>query len=398
MPRSNTSPLIYVVAGEPSGDLLGGRLIKALRKKHSKPLRFAGVGGKNIEKEGNFTSLFPLEELTLFGLAEIIPHIPRVLKRLQETANDILTQRPDVVVTIDSPGFNFRLAKRLKGSGIRFVHYAAPTVWAWKAKRAAQMAKMYDHVMTLFPFEPPYFQKEGLEATFVGHPLAENPRVTDEEAATFRKEFHIEPKAPLVCLLPGSRKSEVTRLLPLFKETLTRLQQKNPTLQIVLPTVKAVRKLVEDNVMSWPLPVHIIENQILKDQALKSATVALAASGTVTLELALAECPMVVAYKINALTAFIAKRVLKTPYVCLVNILEQKLVVPELLQENCTPPKILEALHSLLHDQKKRTQQLKHFKHVKKQLSPEFGAPSEQAAQVIFDILSQNDKLTIDHK
>ena len=228
---------VFLSAGEPSGDFLGSQLMKALKKQLGANVTFVGLGGSLMAAEG-LPSLFPIEELSIMGLAEIIPHIRRIRNRIQETVEAIETIRPDVVVTIDSPGFNFRVGKRLKKriKSIPLVHYVAPSVWAWRPKRAHAVAQFLDHLLVVFPFEPPYFLKEGLPTTFVGHPVVELG-LEKLHDPTFRTRHEIGAQAPILTLLPGSRRGEISRLLPVFQETVVKLQQRYPDLQVVIPTL-----------------------------------------------------------------------------------------------------------------------------------------------------------------
>ncbi|MGI4852039.1 MAG: lipid-A-disaccharide synthase [Janthinobacterium lividum] len=372
--------LVYIVAGESSGDLLGANLIRALKKQGN--LSFAGIGGPDMAAEG-CQSLFPMSDLSLMGIVEIIPHIPKIFKRLAQTEQDIVRKQPDIVVTIDSPGFCFRLAKRLRGHGIPLVHYTAPTVWAWRPKRAQKIAQLYDHLLTLFPFEPPYFLKEGLNTTFVGHPLVEMD-ITPERGLGFRQKHHLDEASLLICLLPGSRRSEVDRLLPTFMDVIRQLKVFYSNFQLVMPVVPHLKEHLSQFLAPHDLPILMVTDTQEKIAAMAASNVALAASGTVALELALAETPTVIAYKANPLTIFIVRRLILTPYVCLTNILLGRRVVPELLQENCTPPKILEAL---LYEIK--GQQKKELKKVRKLITPNGGNPSDIAARKIIELMEK---------
>jgi len=227
------TPHIYLVAGEASGDILGSRLIKALKEKIP-DCTISGIGGPLMIGQG-LKSLFPMQELSIMGILEIVPHIPRILRRLYETKQDILLKKPDLVITIDAKGFSFRLAKSLRKYGFPFVHYTAPSVWAWRPKRAEQIAHFLDHLLVLFPFEPPYFKKVGLPTTFVGHPLTEeNFDLSKREF--YRKKFSLTKDEKLICLLPGSRTREIHSLLPTFIETLQNLKKKIKNFHIIIPT------------------------------------------------------------------------------------------------------------------------------------------------------------------
>ncbi|MYE00298.1 MAG: lipid-A-disaccharide synthase, partial [Alphaproteobacteria bacterium] len=294
---------VYVVAGEPSGDALGARLLRALRE--GGPVEAAGVGGELMAGEG-VASLFPQAETAVMGLFEVLPRARRLLRRMDETVADILRFRPDAVVTIDSGGFNKGLAKRLIAAGCPAarIHYVAPMVWVWAPRRARRMTQLFDHLMTLWPFEPALFEREGLASTFVGHSLVE-ARAGD--GAAFRARHAIAPETTLLAVLPGSRAGEVRRLLPVFRETLERLSADLPGLHLAVPTVGTVAGRVRDAVAAWPWPATVTLGEEEKQDALAASRAALGASGTVALELALAEVPQVTAYRLNPATALIGR-------------------------------------------------------------------------------------------
>lgn len=379
----NVSPLVFLIAGEPSGDVLGSRLMAALKKQTSGRVRFAGVGGELMKGEG-LVGLFPMSELSLMGLAEILPHIPRLRRRIGETVDQVIKQRPAAVVTIDSPGFNFRVAKRLKGRGIPLIHYVAPTVWAWKPWRARRFAGVFDHLLALLPFEPPYFEAEGLSCTFVGHPVVEG---LSGDGEAFRRRYGISSEETLVCVLPGSRHGETSRLLPVFGETMAILGKSINKLRIVTPTVKTVKEEVAAAVGGWPVPALVIEDEIDKYGAFAACNAALAASGTVSLELAKAGAPMVIAYKVNPITAWLVRRLIRVRFVSLVNIILDRQAVPELLQRDCRPDKLAAALETLLGDEAARRAQTEATATALAKLGRNGPPPSERAAGVILDIV-----------
>lgn len=376
---------ICLIAGEASGDLIGGRLIESLKNKAPYPISFCGIGGESMKKAG-LSSLFPMTDLSIMGLVEIIPHIPRLLKRLSETTAMIMAEKPDIVVTIDAPGFSFRLAKRLKKKGITLIHYTAPTVWAWRPKRAKKMAQIYDHLLCLFPFEPPYFTSWGLNTTYVGHPLLDQPFDRKGNKAA------LPPSPHQICLLPGSRRAEVKTLLPIFLQALRRLDKKYPHLSYVLPTLPHLTPIVMDIIKKAENPVNItvIDDRQRGMIALQNSTAALAASGTVSLELALWRIPMVIAYRVSPFTEMILRILIKTPYVSLVNILENQEIVPELLQKNCTGHRLADALDPLLHLTEIRNRQLDGFEKMYKNLTKTLEnqcRPSDRAADVILSYI-----------
>ena len=351
-------PLIYIIAGEPSGDLLGGRLMAALKERTGGVVRFAGIGGEAMAAEG-LESRVPLDELAIMGVAEVIPRARSILRRVRQTVADILRLGPDAVVTIDSSGFTWRVAHGLRRCGARvpLIHYVAPMVWAWRAGRARRMARWYDHLMALLPFEPPYFTAVGLSCSYVGHPVVESGADRGDGAA-FRRRHGIAPDRKLVVLLPGSRRGEVGRLLPVFKGAVELLAASDPRLAVVLPTTDTVQAQVSAAVAQWPVPVTVLRGRAEKYDAFAAGDVALAASGTVALELALARLPSVITYRINRLTHAIVSRVVKISQANLVNLVLGREAVPQLLQQDCTPERLAAAATRLLNDGAARAAQI----------------------------------------
>jgi lipid-A-disaccharide synthase len=341
-------PLIYLIAGEESGDRLGGPLMLALKQACPSDIAFAGVGGPKMTEQG-LTSLFPMQDLSVMGLAEVLPRLPSLINRLNQVVADIRSLKPDVLITIDAPDFNFRVARKLKGKGIPLVHYVAPTVWAWRPGRAKKIAGFLDHLLALLPFEPPYFERHGLNCTYVGHPVLQSGAGQGGGAA-FRSHHGISSDVPLLALLPGSRIGESSRLLPVFSQTIERLRSTIPSLEIVVPTVAATRRQVEAESISWDVPVHLIDNDKDKYAAFDAADAALAASGTVALELAMAGTPAVIAYKMAPVTGFLARQLVKAPYVNLINLILGREAVPEFLLESCRSELIAPAVAGLLND------------------------------------------------
>ncbi|MDP6786052.1 MAG: lipid-A-disaccharide synthase [Rhodospirillales bacterium] len=381
------APLVFLIAGEPSGDVLGGRLMAALDRLTGGHIRFAGVGGPEMEALG-LSSLFPMGDLSVMGVAEVVPRLPRILRRLRQTVAAAKLSRPAAVVTIDSPDFSFRVARRLKGRGFPLIHYVAPTVWAWRPGRARAIAAFLDHVMALLPFEPPYFQAEGLASTFVGHPVVESG-AGDGNGAAFRRRHGIDPGVPLVCFLPGSRKSEVGPLMPIFGETLARLRRGQPDLRCVVATVATVADGVTAATRNWPTPPLVVSDTAEKYDAFAAADAALAASGTVALELAMANTPAVIAYKINPLTAFVVRRLVKVRYVNLINIVLDRPAVPEFLQNDCRPERLAAAIDDLLGDGEARDRQIVAGRDALRRLG--LGGPptGERAARVVLDVIKR---------
>ncbi|MFD3189105.1 lipid-A-disaccharide synthase [Sedimentitalea sp. HM32M-2] len=353
---------IFLIAGEPSGDRLGGALMQGLRQLQPQ-VHFDGVGGPLMQAQG-LTSRFAMDELSVMGIAEVLPKYAHLKRRIAETARAVIDSAPDVLITIDSPDFCLRVAKQVKaGSDVRTVHYVAPTVWAWRPGRAAKMARMIDQVLALFPFEPPLMQAAGMECDFVGHPVVAEPQATGAEIAAFRQAFDLQDRR-FALVLPGSRRGEVSRLSPVFGQALARLAQSHPDLRIVVPAASAVADLVRDRMSDWPSSTVVLDPreydpqlaQAHKRAAFRSADVALAASGTVSLELAAAQTPMVVAYTFNWLSWQIISRMALVDTVTLVNLVSDTRVVPECLGPECRADLIAQALNGVLRDPEAQTQ------------------------------------------
>ncbi|MCB2107580.1 MAG: lipid-A-disaccharide synthase [Rhodobacteraceae bacterium] len=388
MNRTADAPLIYLVACEPSGDVLGGSLMHAIAKETGGRVRFAGVGGPAMTKAG-LDTLFDPSELALLGIFEVLPKALLVLRRVRETVADIECVKPSILVTIDSWGFTGRIHQRLARAqhDVPRVRYVAPQVWAWRPGRARQLAKWIHRVLTLFPFEPKYFEVAGLPATWVGHPVIESG-AGKGDGAKFRTAHAINDGMPVVCVLPGSRKGEVSRLLPIFRETLKIAAAKLSKFQIVIPTVPAMEALVKSEVSRWPWPAIIVVTPEARDDAFAASRAALAASGTVTLELALAKVPHVIAYRVNALSALAFRMLAKTKSVNLINILLGRPVIAERLQGDCRPEILAEDLVSLVNDDQARAAMLKAFKEAISTLSPADGPPSRAAARAVLAMIA----------
>lgn len=380
-------PLIFIIAGEASGDQLGADLMASL--KELKEVRFAGIGGPAMAAQG-LTSLFPMEELSLMGIGGILRQLPHLLHRLSSTVEAIQKMKPDLVVTIDAPEFSFRVMKRLHKlpARPRLIHYVAPTVWAWRPGRARKISTIVDRLLCLYPFEPPYFEKYGLKTIFVGHPVAK-----EKDSGEVVMKNH---NPDLLCLLPGSRRSEIETLLPIFGQTVMLLKQEIPSLKVILPTLPSMKSLVERETQGWPIDVQIVVGDEARKAAFQNAAVALAASGTVALQLAAAGLPFVIAYKVGKINEWIGKALLKTPWVCMVNILlafhtfgpdfvlnrkakekVKDLWIPEFLQDDCRPENLKTALMRLLQDPEARHRQEQAMKQAVSLLK----APSHIAAE-----------------
>jgi lipid-A-disaccharide synthase len=380
------APSIYLIAGEPSGDLIGAGLMAALKDATGGAVRFAGVGGEHMAGHG-LRSLFPMAELSVMGLVEVLPRVPRLLRRIRQTARDIRERAPDAVVTIDAPGFSFRVARRLAGRGIPLIHYVAPTVWAWRPGRAAKIARFLDHVLAVLPFEPPYFEAVGLPCTFVGHPIVAESATGD--GLRFRADHHIPADAPVLGVLPGSRHSEVSRLLAPFGDAVALLRERLPDLRVVTVTVGAVAADVEAATRDWRAPVTVVRDVSARADAFNACDAAIAASGTVAVELAVAGTPMVIGYRMAPLTMAIARALVRVPYVNVMNLTLGREAIPEFIQEACTAEALAEQAEKLLVDPAARDAQIEAIGTALGALGQGGRSPSRRAAQVVLDVISQ---------
>lgn len=384
---------VFVIAGEPSGDKLGAALMQGFRSlRPDADIRFDGIGGPRMIEEG-LQSLFPMDEISIMGISEILSQYRALKARIRQTAQAILAAKPDVLVTIDLPEFSLRVAKLVKAqSDIRVVHYVAPTVWAWRAGRAQKMAAYVDQVLALFPFEPPYMQAAGMRCDFVGHPVVTDPQAGAADVARFRLT-HGLGEAPMLLLLPGSRRSEVTRLAPVFGKVVARLTAVRPDLRYVLPAAAPVAGLVQELVAGWASrPIVLDPRDMAGDAALEkrsafaAADIALAASGTVSLELAAAGTPMVVAYDMNWLSRQIIGRMLRVDTVTLVNLVSETRVVPEFIGAKCRPGPIAEALLAVLEAPQA---QARAMALTMDRLGLDGPPPGERAAQAVLDGIAE---------
>jgi lipid-A-disaccharide synthase len=384
-----TGPTIFLLAGEASGDLLGARLMAALKRKTGGAVRFVGVGGPEMAREG-LASLFPFTDLANFGLVEVLPRVPLLLRRMREVAAAARAARPDAIVTIDVPSFASGVWRRLQDAGIPLIHYVAPTVWAWRPGRAQKLARYLDHLMVLLPFEPPYFERVGLGCSFVGHPVVETGFDADRAAGqAFRARHGIRDDVPVLLLLPGSRRGEVRRHLAPFGQALAKLHAKYPTMVAVVPTVSGVADAVAAAAAAWPARSIVVRDISQKAGAFAASDVALAASGTVVLELALAQVPQVAAYRLSGASWAVAKRMVRVKYVTLVNLLLDRPAVPELLQENCRGDLLAAEVARLLDDVAARDDQLEAGRAALAKLSIGDLPPSERAADVVLEIAAK---------
>lgn len=387
-PRTPTSGRkIFLIATEESGDRLGAALMKVLRQRLGDTVRFSGVGGRMMTGEG-ITPLFPIEELSIMGFAAVVKQLPKILRLIRRTADAVLDDAPDMLVIIDSPDFTHRVARRVRARNpnIPIVDYVSPSVWAWRPGRARAMRRYVDHVLALLPFEPEQYRRlDGPPCSYVGHPLTEQlASLRPNEAEQQRRKA--EP--PVLLVLPGSRRSEIRHHLALFGAALGQLGTQTP-FELVLPTMPHLETMVRDGVASWPVVPRIAVGETEKRAAFRVARVALAKSGTVTLELALSGIPMVTAYRVGAAEAFILRRAIRVSSVILANLVIGSDVIPEFLQEDCTPDRLAAALHDVLADSPERLRQLVAFATLDAKMSTGDQPPSVRAADVVLEEMNR---------
>jgi lipid-A-disaccharide synthase len=376
---------LMLVCGEPSGDQLGAQLMAGIRALAGDDVRITGVGGTAMASRG-LKSLFPLNDTAVMGLREVVPKIPVILQRVREAADFALSTRPDAIVLIDSPDFTHRIAQRLKriDPTLPTVNYVAPQVWASRSYRARKMARYFDLVLALLPFEAPFFEKFGLKATFVGHPAIERATYMSG-GVELRERLGIAADAALLAVLPGSRTNEIRFILPVFRDAVALLARRVPGLISVVPTVPHVVSRVRAETMNWPTPVHVFESEADKFAAFDAADAALAASGTVTTELALARTPMVVAYRVGPLTYALARPLFRLPYFTLVNLLLNRKAVPEFLQGRAKPETLAREVERLLTDKAAAARQVVELEAAARALGEGAEAPSLRAARAVIE-------------
>ncbi len=373
---------IFLIATEESGDRLGSALMKVLRQRLGDGVQFVGVGGRTMAREG-LETLFPIEELSIVGFAAVVQQLPKILRLIRGTADAVLEAAPDALVIIDSPDFTHRVARRVRATNpaIPVVDYVSPSVWAWRPGRARAMLGYVDHVLGLLPFEPAEYRKlGGPPCSYVGHPLIEqlpSLRPNAEE----QKRRDAEP--PVLLVLPGSRRSEIRHHLEMFGATLGRLHAAGRAFELMLPTMPHLEATIREGVANWPVKPQIVVGETEKRAAFRIAHAALAKSGTVTLELALAGIPMVTAYRVSAIEAFILRRAVKVSSVILANLVIGKEVIPEFLQEDCIPEKLAPALSEVLTDSTLRRQQVEAFAQLDTIMSTGNKPPSVLAADIV---------------
>jgi lipid-A-disaccharide synthase len=380
---------IFLIATEESGDRLGAHLMKVLRQRLGGAVRFEGVGGQSMAREG-LTSLFPIEELSIIGLAAVLKQLPKVLRLIRETVGAVMRAHPDILVIIDSPDFTHRVARgvRARDPAIPIIDYVSPSVWAWRPGRARAMRAYIDHVLALLPFEPEEYRRlRGPPCSYVGHPLTEQ-LATLRPGAEERKRRNEAP--PVLLVLPGSRRSEIRHHMAVFGETLGRLHAGGIAFELILPTMPHLLEVIQQGVKSWKIAPRIVVGEQEKRAAFRIANAALAKSGTVTLELALAGVPMVTAYRTGALEAWILLRAINVKSVILANLVVGENVVPEFIQQDCTPEKLVPALREILGDPPLRRRQVEAFARIDTIMSTGNQPPGVRAADIVLATLRKS--------
>ncbi|MBU6457141.1 MAG: lipid-A-disaccharide synthase [Bradyrhizobium sp.] len=373
---------IFLIATEESGDRLGANLMKVLRQRLGGAVRFEGVGGRSMAREG-LASLFPIEELSIMGLSGVVKQLPKILRLIRQTADAVMQTAPDALVIIDSPDFTHRVARRVRArdASIPIVDYVSPSVWAWRPGRARAMRRYVDHVLALLPFEPEAYRRlHGPPCSYVGHPLI-------EQIATLRPDRSEQARRmgmpPVLLVLPGSRRSEIRHHMAAFGATLGHLQAQGVAFEPVLPTMPHLQQAVGEALKSWPVQPRVVVGEQDKKAAFRVAHAALVKSGTVTLELALSGVPMVAAYRVGRAEAWILRRAINTNSIILANLVIGENVVPEFVQEDCTPEKLLQPLGDILSDSPLRRRQNEAFARLDAIMSTGDQPPSVRAADIV---------------
>jgi lipid-A-disaccharide synthase len=377
---------IFLIATEESGDRLGSSLMKVLRQRLGGAVRFEGVGGQSMAREG-LASLFPIEELSIMGLAAVVKQLPKILRLIRETATAVTETSPDILVIIDSPDFTHRVARRVRARdpSIPIIDYVSPSVWAWRPGRARAMVRYVDHVLGLLPFEPEAYRRlRGPPCSYVGHPLI-------EQIGQLRpgpdEQMRRDAQPPVLLVLPGSRRSEINHHVAVFGETLGLLHAQDVAFELILPTMPHLQDAVAQAVKSWPVEPRVVVGDKEKRAAFRIAHAAFVKSGTATLELAIAGVPMVAAYKVGAVEAAIMRRAIRTSSVILANLVIGENVVPEFIQEDCAPDKLLPALRDILTDSPVRRRQFEAFAKLDAIMSTGNQPPSVRAADIVLATL-----------
>jgi lipid-A-disaccharide synthase len=381
-PATSVARKIFLIATEESGDRLGANLMKVLRQRLGDAVRFEGVGGQQMAREG-LISRFPIEHLSIMGLAAVIKQLPKLLRLIRETAEAVTQSAPDILVIIDSPDFTHRVARRVRARdpSIPIIDYVSPSVWAWRPGRARTMVTYVDHVLALLPFEPEAYRRlRGPPCSYVGHPLAEQLGSLRPDAAEQKRR---EAAPPVLLVLPGSRRGEIRHHMAVFGETLARLADEGAAFELVLPTMPHLQEAVTDAAKAWKVAPRIVLGEQERRAAFRIARAALAKSGTVTLELAISAVPMVTAYRVGAAEAWIMLKMIQVNSVILANLVLGENVIPEFIQHECTAEKLSPALRDVLTDSPLRRRQLAAFAGIDGIMVTGNQSPSVRAADIV---------------
>jgi len=379
---ANAGRRIFLIATEESGDRLGANLMKILRQRLGDAIRFEGVGGQAMAREG-LVSLFPIEELSIMGLAAVVRQLPKILGLIRTTVTAVTAASPDILVIIDSPDFTHRVARRVRARdpSIPIVDYVSPSVWAWRPGRARAMRGYVDHVLALLPFEPEEYRRlRGPPCSYVGHPLTEQIGSLRPNAVEQQRR---NEAPPVLLVLPGSRRSEIRHHMAVFGETLDRLGDEGVAFEPVLPTMPHLKEAVTEGMRGWKVAPKIVIGEQEKRAAFRLARAALAKSGTVTLELAISGVPMVTAYRVGAVEAWVMRRAINVSSVILANLVLGENVVPEYLQQDCTPENLSRAVREVLGDTPLRRRQIEAFAGIDSIMSTGHQPPSVRAADIV---------------
>jgi lipid-A-disaccharide synthase len=387
---------LFLVAVEESGDQLGAALMRALRRRTDANVRFTGLGGSAMKEEG-LASLYPVDDLAIIGFTAVPRRLPRILRLIRLTAKEIAARRPHALIIIDSPAFTCRVARRVHRTDpeIPIIEYVSPSVWAWRPGRAKELRGYIDHILALLPFEPEVHQRlGGPPCTYVGHPAAERLHELRPSEAEARRRLR---PPPVLLMLPGSRQGEIARLLPVFIEAVSKVKERISDLEVIIPTVPRLLEPIRQALTGSPIQPRIVVHRPEKDQAFRIARAALAKSGTVTLELALARVPMVTAYQVSRIEAALLGRriVSRLPSIILANIVLAENVVPEFLQHDCTADNLAHALVPLLEDSPARRHQIEAFSRLDTVMQIGQGTPAARAAEVVLDVIQRARKLSV---
>jgi lipid-A-disaccharide synthase len=379
---ANVARRVFLIATEESGDRLGANLMKVLRQRLGGAVRFEGVGGQSMAREG-LASLFPIEALSIVGLAAVVKQLPTILRRIRETAEAVTEASPDILVIIDSPDFTHRVARRVRARdpAIPIIDYVSPSVWAWRPGRARAMRTYVDHVLGLLPFEPEEYRRlRGPPCSYVGHPLIEQIGSLRPGADEQRRRAE---QPPVLLVLPGSRRSEINHHMAVFGATLGQLAAEGIAFELILPTMPHLQEAVADGVKGWKVAPRVIVGEKEKRAAFRIAHAAFTKSGTATLELAIAGVPMVAAYRAGGIETWIVRSMIQVNSVILANLVIGENVVPEFIQQDCTPEKLLPPLREILRDSPLRQRQLEAFAKIDTIMSTGSQPPSVRAADIV---------------